>query len=215
MIDEATYEGVELRQRIVGALVLLGLACLILPIAFKHPVSSAVKAQSPYASQQNTLPSKPMIVIPPKPSTSDVAKKSERRATLAPPIKIAKPVKKLPMPTPIIKKLPIKKAVVTTHKKMPTVIKTPHKAKAKVTPTKKTTWLIQIGSFSAHAHAVSLTSKLKKAGFKTRLQEKHVHKHIIWQVFVGPSHNKGAAEKMKAQVERKLKTKTILKRAHA
>ena len=185
-----------LKQRLIGAIVLVSLAVIFIPIILEGP-------DDEWTPRSHSLPDKPQLdyradmelVLPlPAPvaeqqtpveaDVKDTPVTSEQPAA-APvkparaPVAAAKPVKVEPAPKP-----PAKPAV-------------PAAPAAK--PLKG--WFVQVGSFGQEMNARGLQERLTASGFKARLQEIEIGNKHAYRVLVGPSATRADAEMLAASLK--------------
>jgi len=190
----------KLKQRLTGAIVLVALAVIFVPIILEGPddewtprshsipeqpqmdyrASMELELPEPVAAEQEP----PESVITEalnlekeqQPATETPAEVSEAIATkptepVASPPKTAKAVPKAPVPPP------------------------PPKTEKSTQATLKG-WFVQVGSFGQELNASGLRDRLKLAGYDSRLQKVSIGKGYAYRVLVGPSASRAAAEKL-------------------
>ena len=185
-----------LKQRLIGAIVLVSLAVIFIPIILEGP-------DDEWTPRSHSIPEQPQmdyradmeLELPPETPVVDetVAMEviSRERAESEPqpavetvkteavpvklpdPVKAPEPVKAAPKPAP-----PAKRAV-------PAVPKTE--------PLKG--WFVQVGSFGQKMNARGLRDRLAAAGFQVRLQDVELGKKHAYRVLVGPSTSRTEAGK--------------------
>ena len=192
-----------LKQRLIGAIVLVSLAVIFIPIILEGP-------DDEWTPRSHSIPEQPQmdyradmeLELPPETPVVDetVAMEviSQERAESEPqpaveavkteavpvklpdPVKAPEPVKATPKPAP-----PVKQAV---------------PAVAKAEPLKG--WFVQVGSFGQKMNARGLRDRLAAAGFQVRLQDVELGKKHAYRVLVGPSTSRTEAgrqaEKLKS-----------------
>ena len=197
-----------LKQRLIGAIVLVSLAVIFIPIILEGPDdewtprshSIPEQPQMDYRADMELQlpPETPVVdetvameVISQPPLESDLqppveAVKTQPVAAKVPdPVKVPEPVKATPKPAP-----PAKQAVQAVPKK-PSL----------------NGWFVQVGSFGQEMNARGLQDRLVRSGFQVQLQDVELGKKHAYRVLVGPSTSRVAAEK---QAE-KLKSSQQLK----
>ncbi|MCU7958715.1 MAG: SPOR domain-containing protein [gamma proteobacterium symbiont of Bathyaustriella thionipta] len=138
----------------------------------------------------------------------------------------------LPSPSiqPQVTKPPVHKAAAA---KKPLLAKDKSRAKSKPEPDKKTAqapqakkqqkpskstregltaWVIQVGSFSTQEKADKLKQKIHKAGFPVFAEQSWVKNRNVFRVRIGPELDRKRAEKMLADLKKKLKISGIIVR---
>ena len=185
-----------MKQRLIGAIVLVSLAVIFIPIILEGPDdewtprshSIPEQPQMDYrADMELQLPPEipvvdetvAMEVITQQPLESDMqptveAVKTQPVAVKVPdPVKVPEPVKATPKLAP-----PVKQAVQAVPKKQ--LLKG---------------WFVQVGSFGQEMNARGLRDRLATAGFQVRLQDVELGKKHAYRVLVGPSTSRTEAEK--------------------
>ena len=195
----------SLKQRIVGAIVLIALAVIFLPSILKEKTN-----QAPF---QSKIPPKPIASIETKLSEEVIKKNNETQASLD---KLDEKLKRKTKQTTEstntssidnskdFSQEPTKTKAQETVKE---TIKTASNKK-QINPTigeqfKQAAWVIQIASFSSKENAVAFVDKLKKAGQKAyRRQVKNNKSQSIFRIFVGPYIKKNGAKKALVKVNK-------------
>ena len=197
-----------LKQRLIGAIVLVSLAVIFIPIILEGPDdewtprshSIPEQPQMDYRADMELQlpPETPMVdetvameVISQQPlerdsqPTVEAVKKQPVAVKVPDPVKVPQPVKATPKPAP-----PVKQAVQAVPKKQ--LLKG---------------WFVQVGSFGQEMNARGLQDRLVTSGFQVQLEDVELGKNSAYRVLVGPSTSRAAAEK---QAE-KLKSSQQLK----
>ena len=178
----------RLKQRLIGAIVLVSLAVIFIPIILEGP-------DDEWTPRSHSIPEQPQmdyradmeLALPPETPGVDETVAMERMSqeppesepqpvvevvrTAAVPVKPPEPVKVQPA-------APVKQAVPATPKTVPL-----HG------------WFVQVGSFGQEMNARGLRDRLVAAGFQVRLQDVELGKNHAYRVLVGPSTSRAAAEK--------------------
>ena len=207
-------EPVRIKQRVIGAIVLVSLGVIFIPMLLNSERSlddgmpvfgSNIPSKPAYISQKSDdtiTPSSGAIIIK---SQADFDSrtivdehtpklKDDSVASFA---EVDKPNKVTEK-----SKTPTKKKIVkttTTEKKIIT---------AKRVPAAKTTakaWAIQVGSFSERKNAFSLRNKLRKKQFTAFVESVKTAKGNIYRVRVGPEVQRAQAEKTQKRLVKELK----------
>lgn len=195
----------RLKQRLVGAAVLVLLAVIFVPMVLDRPSDTEVRIEHPqlppgpdadFSSRivPLTEPKTPLLqatprsraaplIDPPKPAEPAEPEKSVAAAASMPAVE-AKPA---PAPESPSQPEPVAKA-----------------SKVEQAPS---AWAIQLGSFSSAKNAVALREKLTKLGYVAFIETAEVQGKEITRVFVGPELAKERAGELvkKLQAETKLK----------
>lgn len=167
----------QLKQRLVGAAVLLALAVIFLPLILSGPPpgeTQVVRKEIPPAPEQQ-FASRVMPLTPPKlnpPVTTVVAVDDEARIVEPPPIARAEPEPDEAEPA------------------------TDASIRAGLRA-----WAVQVASFSSEESALGVSQDLRKLGYSAFTQDQVNSKgQKIWFVRVGPELERDAADKLKARL---------------
>jgi DedD protein len=195
----------KLKQRLVGAIVLVSLAVIFVPIILEGP-------DDEWSPRSQGIPEPPRmdygvdmeLALPPvePPETGEVepmepAEPQEPVAApvVVPPVPVAQPTEPVkPVPPP------------------PTQPSPPPAAPDKNTslPAPPPGWYIQVGSFSQRMNAEGLRERLQAAGHTTRLQTINIGKAQVYRVLVGPADSRASAENQKSRLATQQKIKGIV-----
>jgi DedD protein len=195
----------KLKQRLVGAIVLVSLAVIFVPIILEGP-------DDEWSPRSQGIPEPPRmdygvdmeLALPPvePPETGEVepmepAEPQEPVAApvVVPPVPVAQPTEPVkPVPPP------------------PTQPSPPPAAPDKNTslPAPPPGWYIQVGSFSKRMNAEGLRERLQAAGHTTRLQTINIGKAQVYRVLVGPADSRASAENQKSRLATQQKIKGIV-----
>ncbi len=224
----------QLKQRIVGAIVIVCVLAIFLPVLLHKPkpivtqkmsmnipkpepvsqMSLQIAKQDPpqaiEATQQTaSVQSPPMHAE----EGEDIADKPHQ--VMAPPVQdkqIAHNVQKTHLN-------PTKKAIThTSHHKA--VVHHPHNRKKINTKMLQAAidtpdaWVVQLASFADKNNAYQLVKRLRKSGFEAYMRTSHVHGHVINRVFVGPEIKKHDMQQIKSRLNRKFHLHGVVKRYH-
>jgi DedD protein len=162
----------QLKQRVVGVMVLLALAIIFLPSLF-------------YREQRVTVDT--TSLIPPKPIVKSVE--------LKPAIK---PNNVIPAPTPEKAfQPPVVESQVSTKVKSPVTSKPSLNEKGI-----PNAWVVQVSSFQSQARANELKDRLLSKQYKAYTRAVNTSKGKFYRVFTGPYIDKSRAEKAKTKVDK-------------
>ncbi len=194
---------IQLKQRLVGAVVLVSLAVIIIPML--------LPGEGGYTRPQqgSTIPTEPDYRFAPLPEPPPAPP-----VTQAPPV----PVETLPEPEvvePAAKKAPPKATEKTDiQPDLPIDAATPKEsAVSKAGDGQATAWVVQVGSFSSAKNAHALRDKLRKFGHATFVEAvKDKAGKSVYRVRVGPEVRRDLAEKLQQQLARDAKLKGIVLR---
>ncbi len=202
---------IKLKQRLVGAMVLIALAIIFLPSLFHKDERVALDSTSLIPPQPKvesiviTAPVKPEGIEPaPNPDKAfqpPVTKSSELSG------KTSKDVKKI---TDVITVKPGAKEKPASTKPKVTDIAKP-KVKTVNSKTPKPTlnkqgipnaWVVQVASLQTKERATSLTNKLQGGNYKAYTRSIKTDKGSFFRVFVGPYIDKSRALSAKAKLDK-------------
>lgn len=204
-----------LKKRLVGAVVLVSLAVIFVPMLFEdEPVVSS------HISETN---------IPPRPDFPTVDMRSESAAadtqgstsipgegggqSFALPLPESSqgssaPVVTIPetaaSETPKVATKPSSVELETKPKPAPPPPPPPIPV-GKDKPSSPSGWVIQVGSFSDKSNADSTLERLRKAGYDSFMQEIKVGDKVLYRVRVGPEAERESAEKLQEKIAQGLK----------
>lgn len=183
------------RQRLIGAVALVLLAVIILPLALDHepaqlPPELAIKtpADANFSSRVVPVPE-----TPPPPATSEInpsLEKPQAPAADAPPATPASPPAPSTLPPQADKPGSAKSAL----KPAPSDKKPPSKARGDA-------YAVQLESFANAANARQLQEKLSANGVKSYTEVVETRQGKLTRVRVGPFSNREAAEQALAKLK--------------
>jgi len=196
-----------LKQRVVGAFVIISLAVIFLPMIFDEPrvtqsnVIVPVPPRPAYKVIEIEKPLEPKfqeLVVDPE-SNKVVTKLDEVTAAPA-------NVKQVPgEQTAQVNTEPSKPVPVEVKASSSSVKNTPSVSHL---PVFKNVWMIQLGVFSDTQNAYNLRDSLRKDGFDGHTKQIELDGKPAIRVFTGPFVDKREAEKIKLQVDKKYKLKS-------
>lgn len=175
-----------LKQRIVGAVVLIAVAVLFVPALFEPQFQREVDR----VTQVPPAPDiKPLTITPPtQPEGIEPAKSPDEMYRL----------------------LPETEEEVVQAEARPTAIKLAEQTKILDDRGVPNAWAIQVGSFKEVGRAEALRDKLIKEGFPAFTRKADAGGETITRVFVGPKIQREKAVILKRALDKKLKTNTLL-----
>jgi DedD protein len=190
----------KLKQRLVGAIVLVSLAVIFIPIILEGP-------DDEWSPRSHSMPEPPRmdygvdmeLALPPV-ETQEIAETEPEEAPEPVPAPVAAP----PAETPPEPAQPARPAV----KPSPPPAAAPTQSKPLAVPPPG--WYIQVGSFSQQMNAEGLRDRLQAAGHNTRLQAINIGKAQVYRVLVGPATSRASAEQENAKLEKQQKIKGIV-----
>ena len=179
----------QLKQRLVGAVVLVSLAVIFIPIILEGP-------DDEWTPRTQGMPEPPPISYHEEAETQLPLPVEQ----LAPPAAIqpAEPVESVPPPAP---DTAAAEAPQPAPPEPATVAPPPPPASAAKTGTEVAGgWAIQVGRFSQQQNAQGLRDRLKKAGYAAFLKEDRTDSTRSWRVLVGPLKTRSDAEKVRDEL---------------
>jgi len=197
----------KLKQRLVGAIVLVSLAVIFIPIILEGP-------DDEWSPRSHSMPEPPRmdygadmeLALPPvetpeagevEPMESGEPEEPEEPAVAA---AVAPPVAQPPAPVT---------AAPPPAQPSPPPAVAPVK-KTETVPVPPPGWYIQVGSFSQKMNAEGLRDRLQAAGHTTRLQAINIGKAQVYRVLVGPAASRTSAEQQNSRLATQQKIKGIV-----
>lgn len=217
------------KQRIIGAIVLLAVVAIFLPVLFHNARPSANLKLS---TTIPPAPAKPVVQLqlpaikssPAVPSAvnadqaANTQSQSAKEAAAQTPVVTQRILNTPPAPAPK-KHSDVKvkrKAVQPTPAAKPMV-----KAQVKsVAPSLLQSavpqaWVIQVASFSRQVNAARLVKKLRAQGLDVYTRHSQVDGLMITRVYVGPEINQNKIKKIQRQLRQQFQLKAVIKRYSA
>lgn len=174
-----------LKQRLVGAVVLVALAVIFIPMLLEGPNQTLVpkveELPEPEEMRQEVrTPVAPMMVeLPAEPEQSILTEPLPQEPETPPVVEEV-----ITPPPPPEKTLPLAEK---------------HAALGN--------WVVQVGSFSNERNALGLRDKLRKSGFVTQVEKVKVSGKWLYRVRVGPFLERSQADSTNKQLTSKFKFK--------
>jgi len=206
--------GIQLKQRLIGAAVLLALGVIFIPMILDGtgnpvlreipPIPQALDAVDPRTLVVPSAPPiqehVPVVVQEPvepavKSATAPETKTATKTAASKPKTSSDVPQKKSPA-----KKPPAKKSQAKTSPTRTPQAKKPEKRPSTAiataaSPEKIRAWTVQVGSFNTSDKALKLRGNLRSKGYKAYVEKIRKQKKIYYRVRVGPVLNRTDADK--------------------
>lgn len=188
-----------LKQRVIGALVLLGVAIIFLPSFFKERRPYQVDLQTQIPARPDITPiiindPRKLIGIDAAPVPESMFLPESNQVVVEDMEALqAMPVAATPEPvsTPSVDRV------------KPVTASKPPVSAAKA-------WVIQVASLRNAASAKTLRDKLQKRGYKAYIREVTSSAGMVSRVFIGPKLNKDAALSIKAKVDSAFKVNSLV-----
>ena len=183
-----------LKQRLVGASVLVVLAVIFLPLLLDGSgmakPTAPLSLDLPEASADNT------VTITLKPQKVASKPTVVKPAPVSKPKPVQKPVAK-PAPKPEVKPKPEPKPV-------------PKPQAKKVSDAGGSQWVVQLGSFGQRSNAQTLRDKLINLGYKSFVEASGQGSAQVYRVRVGPESSRERAEAIRIKLQNKEKRKGLV-----
>lgn len=193
----------KLKQRLTGAIVLVALAVIFVPIILEGPDddwtprshSIPEQPQMDYRSDMELDLPAPMAAGQERPGSAvtEALRLQEQQpapaANQPPPGETQTPPAAGKSPEPV-----------AAAAKPARVAPAPPRA-ATVPEFDLKGWFVQVGSFGQEINASGLSERLKSAGYQSRLQKVAIGKGYAYRVLVGPASTRSAAEKTAARIK--------------
>ena len=177
-----------LKQRLVGAIVLVALGVIFIPMLLEGPDQTPVPKMDALPEPADRQRSKPLGTFPAPDAIPEEPEESIVLADPEPaPVAAAKP-DEVPPPA---------QSLPPAEEPLPPPVET---AKKPPKPGPLGSWVVQAGSFSSQQNALRLRDKLRKAGFVTQVEKASVAGQSRYRVRVGPFLEKVDAEKSRKQL---------------
>ena len=185
-----------IKQRLVGAIVLVALGVIFIPMLLEGPEQPVVPPVSEMPEPESLppvselhefpppaeIPARPPVAVlePEQERQQDVAPAAEEKPVASGPVSEAPPATKpqaQPAPAGGEESGPLRKVL--------------------------RGWVVQVGSFSRRDNALALRDRLRKAGFATQVEKVTLAKGTTYRVRVGPYLQRGEADKAQAKLKKK------------
>jgi len=201
-----------LKQRLIGAIVIISLAVIFIPMILEGPdnalspgnqdmpppptidyqtevelpvPAASTESPQPDESAAETVPEQEVTALP----ESTLPQSETTPAPVQKPVKQVEPAEKPPLSKPAVAKQP------PAEKSPPKTVNTAGQGG----------WVIQVGSFSQQANALSVRDQLKKSGYQVSVQVAKGADGSIHRVLVGPVSDRPAADKLRDKLVREQK----------
>ncbi len=194
----------QLKQRLVGATVLIVLGIIFLPMILDKPVSLEPE------------PEVTNIELP----YSRVKEKPEQTQTIPEEViaRYEQPEEKPQASAPAIQEKPAQIPAIVSQEKEKAPVPDIKPEIRSEKPAEKmqgsTQWAVQMGSFSSKENADRLVKRLKAQKFLAYFEDVDSNGKVVYRVRVGPFDSKLKTEKMKLKLDQKEKLKTLIVTLH-
>lgn len=207
------------KQRMVGALVLVALAVIFLPMLFsRQDEQRQVRVDAPAAPQAPAVPQvqvEPVVVPEPQalpqepvPSDDEIAEQQAPSTPIAPSAPVALPpappaAKPVTPPAPVAKPVPAPAQPITAAPTKPST--TPSRVDANGL---SVSWSVQLASLSSRESAESLQKNLRSQGYNAYIRSADGKN----RVFVGPLIERAEADRLRDLLSRQQNLKGFVVR---
>ena len=195
----------QLKQRLVGAIVLVSLAVIFIPMILPGGggLGNSIDGREvPAEPDYRFPPPKPAPKAPPIGAAPVVPMGESGEASSGMPSKKAD--KKISKPIAAAKPAASVKARATSET-------TTTKAKSvEVKSGQGSAWIVQVGSFTSAPNAKALRDKLRKMGYASFVEAIKGKQGMIYRVRVGPELTRELAEKLQKKLAKKTKLKGLV-----
>lgn len=192
-----------MKQRLVGAVVLISLAVIFIPIILEGP-------DDEWSPHTQGMPEAPQIDYGDEVELSLPVEAPETASSAMELDTLPVAATVMPAPAEPVTGAPAPAADATP----PVTARVPEPAaKPKPGPAAQPPvgdWVIQVGSFSQKLNAQGLRDRLKKAGYAAFLQDARTDAGQSWRVLVGPLKTRSDAEKVRDELASKRHIKGIV-----
>ncbi|MDH3980344.1 MAG: SPOR domain-containing protein [Gammaproteobacteria bacterium] len=178
----------QLKQRLVGAVVLVSLAVIFIPVILEGP-------DDEWSPRDHSIPEPPRVDY--RAAMELPLPEVEPEEGVAP-AAVVEPPRPETEPSTILRPPPVKPLVKPVPAAAPAVQPTPDGGKL------KPGWYVQVGSFSQPANARGLRDSLTKAGFNAHLQQVASAKGTSYRVLLGSESSRELAEQLLGKLEKPL-----------
>ncbi len=213
----------QLKQRIVGAIVLIGLGVIFIPMILHQGDDASPITGSNIPPKPVELARMPEQTAPAQPAVSHANRDLPQMVDEhTPPVNQidasvaeAKPESPASKPTKTIKPEPQLTTAEPEASKPEASKPETSKTAAKPKSTEKTrAWVVQVASFSEQKKAIKLRDRLRKAKHPTFVESIRGKTGLHYRVRVGPYVKRSKAEELKKKVAKQFKLKDALVMAH-
>jgi DedD protein len=200
----------KLKQRLIGAIILVSLAVIFIPIILEGP-------DDEWSPRSNNIPEPPRmdygtdmeLALPPVETAETV---EDEPMEPMEPMESTEPEK--PVAAPAVEQQVDRRPAEPEKTALPPAQPaTPPPAAVEKTDSPLVPppgWYVQVGSFSQKMNAEGLRDRLQAAGHKTRLQAINIGKAQVYRVLVGPADSRASAEQQSSRLVTQQKIKGII-----
>lgn len=205
----------RLKERLVGAAVLVILAVIFIPMILTGPVDSGAIKETNIPAKPDKTPKPTLIPITDANevidtetvvTNNDAGKETEAQQEAA-----EREIAPVPVPRAT---QPQSESKIATETAKPKPAEPTTKSATKETdkPVGLSAWVVQLGSFATKVNADKLNLRLRKAGFPAFVEPLKQGDKIVYRVRVGPELLRSDADKLLAAIKSKLELEGIVLR---
>jgi DedD protein len=197
-----------LKQRLVGAVVLIALAVIFVPMLFETPDSGRKTLGNALPSQpeQETRDRIQPIELPPPPEPVPEVVEVEESVDAA----AVHVVEQIPPPPVVEHREPSPVEEVPAEKSKLPEIRQPDKAATDSVKPSLTGWVVQVASVQNKDNALALKERLRGLGFDSFVEQAKTSKGLLYRVRVGPELQRSNAEQVRADLAQKFALEGIV-----
>lgn len=193
-----------LKQRLVGAFVILTLAIIFLPMIFDKP---------------HVIGNSKIVAVPPKPDfktvTINQARKPQFEALVEDPadkkVKLESKLNKPQVVAAVKTSSPAKVTSKPSPEKVSKSVQKKYSTPAVSTlPAFNNVWMVQLGTFGNSTNAYKLRDKLRQSGFDGHTRKVTIKGKSSIRVYSGPFVNKREAQKVKKKLDAKFNVESLV-----
>jgi len=187
-----------LKQRLVGAIVLVALGVIFIPMLLEGPNRTLVPEMDEMPEPETLAPELPLepflpAEAPQPPQRAIVAEPAGAGTVDEVPQKSPEPATPAGTPAPVPAAAePLKPPVAEKPDTRPAAAPVPDRA--------ADSWVVQVVSLSSKANALALREKLRKGGFATQVEQVRIDGKTHYRVRVGPFLERADADRAREQI---------------
>ncbi|MGD2076120.1 MAG: SPOR domain-containing protein [Gammaproteobacteria bacterium] len=208
-----------MKQRLVGAIVLVALGVIFIPMLLEGPSDTLVPELEALPEFVDPGPERPLEpfptadTLPVEPGTSVVETAPEPLSDLEPapdaepaPETDAAPLPEAPPRAAQAEQAPVPEAstagspAAAPTAKAPDMTPPPQAPADEVEAKPLGSWVVQLGSFSGQDKAMALRDKARQKGFTTQVEKVRINDKTFYRVRVGPFLERGEAEQTRQRL---------------
>ena len=180
-----------LKQRLIGAIVIIALAVIFIPMILEGP-DDELSPRTQDMPPPPTIDFQTEVELPvpeeptePAGSLADTTTEQEVSAIPEPPMS---------QPEAVTMQGRSTRQASRTRRRQTSLARIPSRTATSIT---QGGWILQVGSFSQQANALSLRDRLKKSGYQVSVKDVKGAGGTIHRVLIGPVSDRPAAEKLR------------------